>query len=183
MCLIIDSGSIKSSQLTQLNPAGARRYQDALEGLLSCAEAIDAAIQECRTRVVDMRKKGEQIIADAAERKALKKNAANGNDSGDDMSTSDDSSDDEDRSLSAASDELKMPKTPAGDEHRTRVRALHSRIRELQVVQHRIAFLLGDVYHVLGRSDAEDEAYAKADALRKELLRGDSSSMYPTSNI
>jgi E3 ubiquitin-protein ligase SHPRH len=156
----------KLAQLVQLSPTRGRKNQEAMQGLLACSNAIDEAIQDCQDRLVILRKKGEVIVAEAEANKA-KKLIDHEDDQPDVV---EDESDDEDGSID--SNELKMPKTPAGDEHRTRIRALHSRIRELQVVQHKIAFLLGDVYHVLGRTEVEDASYAKADALRKELLRG-----------
>lgn len=66
-----------------------------------------------------------------------------------------------------------LPKTPAGAEHATKRRALIQRMRECNLVLHRVKFLQGDVYHVLGaaHSDAENEAYATAERLRRDLLK------------
>ena len=77
---------------------------------------------------------------------------------------SDDDEDVEDRGL---------PKTPAGDDHRVKRIALLARLRECLIVLHRVKFLQGDVYHVLGSSysEKEDAAYADAENLRKDLLK------------
>lgn len=66
-----------------------------------------------------------------------------------------------------------LPKTPAGQEHGIKRRALQQRLRESNVTLHRVKFLQGDVYHVLGgsHSAAEDAAYAAAEEIRRSLLR------------
>lgn len=66
-----------------------------------------------------------------------------------------------------------LPKTPAGEDHRVKRAALLARLRECSMVLHRVKFLQGDVYHVLGSSysDKEDAAYADAETLRKDLLK------------
>ena len=66
-----------------------------------------------------------------------------------------------------------LPKTPAGEEHSIKRRALQQRLRECLMVLHRVKFLQGDVYHVLGalQSDKEDASYAAAETLRKDLLK------------
>ena len=47
-------------------------------------------------------------------------------------------------------------------------------MREARISLHKIKFLQGDVYHVLGKSYevSENEAYAAAEDLRRLLLRG-----------
>jgi E3 ubiquitin-protein ligase SHPRH len=67
-----------------------------------------------------------------------------------------------------------LPKNPAGEEHSIRRRALQQRLRECLMVLHRVKFLQGDIYHVLGasQSDKEDASYAAAETLRKDLLKG-----------
>lgn len=66
-----------------------------------------------------------------------------------------------------------LPKTPAGEDHRVKRMALLARLRECLIVLHRVKFLQGDVYHVLGSSSSEkeDAAYADAEGLRKDLLK------------
>ena len=62
---------------------------------------------------------------------------------------------------------------PAGEEHESKKRAIQSRLRECRVTYHRIKFLLGDVYHVLGESRADEEttAYEVAEEIRRILLK------------
>ena len=63
-------------------------------------------------------------------------------------------------------------RSPFGAEHRHRRNALQARLREVHVVLHQIRMRLGDVYHNLGDSAKEDEAYTAAEALRSRLLKG-----------
>ncbi|KAF7317918.1 SNF2 family helicase [Mycena kentingensis (nom. inval.)] len=57
-------------------------------------------------------------------------------------------------------------------EYRSRRRALKSRLREAQLVMHRVKFLQGDVYHTLGEAHAaaETTAYEAAESIRRVLL-------------
>ncbi|KAF4586100.1 hypothetical protein EYR38_010373 [Pleurotus pulmonarius] len=47
---------------------------------------------------------------------------------------------------------------------------LRNRLREVTIALHRAYFVMGDVYHVLGRKEEEDAAYAQAEDLRKSIL-------------
>lgn len=75
----------------------------------------------------------------------------------------------------ADSEDHDLPKTPAGQEHGNKRRALQQRLRESHVTLHKIKFLQGDVYHVLGASHSaeEDAAYAAADVIRRSLLKSE----------
>lgn len=70
-------------------------------------------------------------------------------------------------------DDRDIPRTPAGHEHKVKRRAIQQRIRDGRLLLHRVKFLQGDVYHVLGASHgpSEDAAYATAEELRRELLK------------
>lgn len=54
-----------------------------------------------------------------------------------------------------------------------RVGVIH-RIREAEILLHKVTFFKGDVYHTLGAkySKEEDAAYEKAESIRKKLLKG-----------
>lgn len=67
-----------------------------------------------------------------------------------------------------------LPKTAAGNEHRNKRVALRQRARDVRIVLHRVKFLQGDVYNVLGESFAAEEAaaYSVCEELRRELLKG-----------
>ncbi|KAJ7132049.1 SNF2 family N-terminal domain-containing protein [Mycena epipterygia] len=63
--------------------------------------------------------------------------------------------------------------TSATKEHRSRRRALKQRLRECRLVMHRVKFLQGDAYHMLGASQlaAENAAYEEAETIRRTLLK------------
>lgn len=51
-----------------------------------------------------------------------------------------------------------------------------NRLREADLLLHKVTFLMGDMYHTLGTkySKEEEEAYAKAELIRRKLLKGGS---------
>ncbi|KAK7030788.1 SNF2 family helicase [Favolaschia claudopus] len=63
--------------------------------------------------------------------------------------------------------------TQALKEFRIKRRALKQRLREAKLVMHRVKFLQGDAYHMLGatQSAAEDAAYAEAEKIRRGILK------------
>ncbi|KAF8512949.1 SNF2 family N-terminal domain-containing protein [Hysterangium stoloniferum] len=64
-----------------------------------------------------------------------------------------------------------LPRTRLGSEYRTRKRNLQARLREAYVLQHKVMFFLGDVFHVLEQARSEDKAYGEAENIRKSLLK------------
>jgi len=50
-----------------------------------------------------------------------------------------------------------------------------NRIREAELLLHKVTFLMGDMYHTLGEkySREEESAYAKAELIRRKLLKGE----------
>lgn len=75
------------------------------------------------------------------------------------------------------SDDGSRPETTASKEHRAKRNAMKIRLRECRLILHRIKFLQGDAYHMLGDSQAaaEDTAYGAAETIRQSLLKGRSS--------
>ncbi|KAJ7453930.1 hypothetical protein B0H11DRAFT_2176342 [Mycena galericulata] len=75
---------------------------------------------------------------------------------------SDDDDDDEDSS-----------RTAAAKEHRAKRTGLKHRLRDCRLVMHRVKFLQGDVYHMLGASQSvkENAAYGEAETIRRTLLK------------
>ena len=65
-------------------------------------------------------------------------------------------------------------KTTPIESHGSNLRSLKSRLREYRMLEHKILFTFGDLYHSLGPTHAssEDAAYEAADVIRKELLSG-----------
>jgi len=85
------------------------------------------------------------------------------------MVDDDSSLDDEDES----SDDSGLPKTPAGEEHLHKSRALQQRLRDCYLTLHRLKFLQGDMYHWMGESKVAEEAtsYKAADEIRGKILK------------
>jgi len=63
-----------------------------------------------------------------------------------------------------------LPANAEGEEHRAQRMPMTIRIREIQVVLHRIGFCLGDLYHTLGKENEERENYEAAETQRRSLL-------------
>ncbi len=69
--------------------------------------------------------------------------------------------------------EVEVKTISAKGEERRRIRlTLILKLRELEVLHHRVEFVLGDTYHRSGSSKEEDESYARAETLRRKLLKG-----------
>lgn len=70
-------------------------------------------------------------------------------------------------------DDGELPKTPAGEEHLHKSRALQQRMRDCYLLLHRVKFLQGDIYHWIGESKVTEEsaAYKAADEIRSKLLK------------
>lgn len=50
-----------------------------------------------------------------------------------------------------------------------------NRLREAELLLHKVTFLMGDIYHTLGvkYSKEEESAYEKAELIRRKLLKGE----------
>ena len=67
------------------------------------------------------------------------------------------------------------PDPQTGEDDETGKRSgITNRLREVELLLHKVTFLMGDVYHTLGAkySKEEESAYAKAELIRKKLLKG-----------
>jgi len=82
------------------------------------------------------------------------------------------------------SDNSGLPKTPAGEEHVHKSRALQQRLRDCYLTLHRVKFLQGDMYHWMGERKVVEElgAYKAADELRSKLLKCAFTSYHQTFN-
>jgi len=69
------------------------------------------------------------------------------------------------------------PDTDNGEDEDTGKRSgIANRLREAELLLHKVTFLMGDVYHTLGAkySKEEGEAYENAELIRRKLLKGES---------
>lgn len=166
---------IRYAQLQQKDDTVANHQQNALRTLVLAEEDTNKHLEEIKDALAKHDAKGKILIEEAAQLRQQResstetietsgKGKGKARDRGDERD--DDGSEDEDP------EEKGLPKTPAGEEHRVKRRTLKGRLREGYVLLHRVKFLQGDVYHVLGRSKEEDAAYQAAEQLRRQLLRG-----------
>lgn len=149
------------------------RHRRALETLLLAEDEANKLVDEVKNAIKDHEALGEVLKKETTAAREIRNMAVDepieygGKGKARELSPVSDDSEDYD-----------LPKTPAGQEHGIKRRALQQRLRECHVTLHRIKFLQGDVHHALGgrNSNAEDEAYAAAEELRRGLLKSMSES-------
>lgn len=162
---------VKSAQLLQKDETDKNRYQRVRDKLQEAETEVQQLIQELQNALADHDMKGKALKAEPVDRQS--KSDPMGKGKGQDIIDAGDAVDGDD-------DEQGLPKTPAGDEHLTKRRAIKHRLREGFLVLHKVKFLQGDIHHVLGKSTEEDAAYQVAEELRRQLLRGMDCSFHPT---
>jgi E3 ubiquitin-protein ligase SHPRH len=164
------------AQLQQHAANDFNRYPKALQTLKDAEKQANDMIGEIKTALDEHRAAGEVLKKEAAARReSLGMRASEASTSttdkgkGKERAISDIPSDNEDED----SDDKGL-RNPAGEEHTAKRGALQHRLREIKLVLHKVKFLQGDVYHMLGEaySSAEAEAYDAAEAIRRDLLRG-----------
>ena len=159
------------------------RYQSALETLDLADKDSQKHLEEIQTTLAKHDAKGKEMKAEAARLRQARARLSSPEvitvtqkGKGKERERfSDDENEDEDEEIDRDGEvdpeERDLPKTPAGEEHRIKRRAIKQRLREGQLVLHRVKFLQGDVFHVLGKSAEEDAAYQAAETLRHGLLK------------
>ena len=159
-------GLIRFSQLQQRDESDLNRYQHALDTLLRAEKEAVAMIEEVKTN----------LAAHTAKEVLWKKTTpVNGADSVNDA----DNGKGKQRQVSEGPSEIvdsedgDSLRTPAGEEYGKKRSALQNRLRECRLTLHQAKFLQGDIYHILGVSQSEDEAYGAAEKIRHDLLKGE----------
>ena len=160
---------VKCAQLLQHDESDKNRYQRARDKLQEAETEVHMHIKELEDVLANHDLKGKALKAEAAHHQQEKSDLS-GKGKGRTISEADESDDDDDDE--GDGEESGLPKTSVGDEHRTKRRAIKRRLREGFLLLHKVKFLQGDVYHVLGKSEEEDAAYQIADELRRKLLKG-----------
>lgn len=143
------------------------RYQNCLETLLLAEKETRKLIEEIESTIATH----EANKSSLQEEQEIDPEANTSNDRG--------KGKERQRSLSPLSDlesedsEDASNTSQAAKEHRTKRNGLKLRLRECQLVMHRVKFLEGDVYHMLGASQSEKEnaAYGEAETIRRTLLK------------
>ncbi|KAK7460694.1 hypothetical protein VKT23_009409 [Stygiomarasmius scandens] len=173
-------GLVMIAQLQQMESRSKNQFNEVLETLNAAEKETLKVRQEIESALAEHKAKGEILKKEAAALRAQRGPGPGLNDtgkgkgkeremsplSGSEEEEYDDEEDDED-----AEDDKGLPKTPAGKEHRDRGKALRQRLREIQIVLHRVKFLQGDVYHNLAQAAHEEKAYEDAEGLRKNILK------------
>jgi len=174
-------GLIRCAQLQQHNEDDRSRYHHALETLLSAEKEAKQLIHDVTASIADHDAKGDILKKEAA---ALREARMQPSNDGQDDSSFGKGKGKERQSLTPIparedTEDGDLPHTPAGEEHTIKRRSLQQRLRECHVTLHRVKFLQGDVYHILGasHSPAEDAAYEAAEEIRHDLLKSKSMSI------
>ncbi|KAK0502526.1 SNF2 family N-terminal domain-containing protein [Armillaria luteobubalina] len=154
---------VRLAQLKQHDNNDHSRYHRSLELLLAAEKEADGLIDEIELAITDHDAKGDVLKKEAPARRAPQPELP--------------SRKGKERELSWApsedTDDDGLPHTPAGEEHGIKRRALQQRLRESRMVLHRVKFLQGDTYHVLGDSFSVEEsaAYGESEEMRRNLLK------------
>jgi len=180
----------RHAQLIQHDKSIDARYYKALEILLEAEKAADQLVNDVNAAIIGLEAKAEELKKEAAaQRKARAQIEVQGPglglDKGKGKAPARDNSPSGDGQVSEYGEDGDLPRTPAGEEHLNKRRALQQRLRECYLVLHRIKFLQGDIYHVLGETEAakEDAAYAVAEDLRHRLLRSECHDCPPVTTL
>jgi E3 ubiquitin-protein ligase SHPRH len=137
------------------------RYQDARALLLAGNDHIQALIQDLRDEITAHDKKGNEM-------KQGRSDAQKETEGSESRKQRDESPQDEADEYSTG-----IPKTPAGTAWIHARAALVGRLREAQLVHHKVQFFLGDIYHILAPDSLEErQAYQAAENMRNQLLAG-----------
>lgn len=174
---------VNAAQLMQHGLGIDQRPQKCLEILLQAEREADEVVADILSTITDHDAEGVKLKAEMASLRAErgKRQAPRDNKVCDLEGTEGSRRDGSlDHHLSAFDDENDnesddggLPKTPAGDEHLHKSRALQQRLRDSYLTLHKVKFIQGDMYHWMGESKAveEDLAYNAADGIRKKLLK------------
>ncbi|KAG6335414.1 hypothetical protein ID866_3675 [Astraeus odoratus] len=170
---------VRLAQLQQHNEQDRDRYHRALEHLNTAERDANELIAEVKAAIAQHQQKGDALkkeartLRETRERIAGSDSSLTSLDKGKEKETARDPSPLSDEGNEDDMEDRGLPKTLAGEEHRTKRNGLQQRLRECNILLHKVKFLQGDVYHVLGpsHSEKEDACYGAADALRKDILK------------
>ncbi|KAJ7746946.1 SNF2 family N-terminal domain-containing protein [Mycena maculata] len=163
-------GLVRMAQLQQ-HGQDKNRYQHCLETLLLAEKETTKLVEEIESTIATHEANRSFLLKQEQETEQEPRNTSTPNDKGkgkererslsplSDLESDDDADDTSDNSAAKA--------------HRAKRNGLKHRLRESQLVMHRVKFLQGDVYHMLGetQSEAEAAAYGAAETIRRSLLK------------
>lgn len=149
------------AQLQQRNQGDLARYQHALETLLT-------AEIEANTLIEDLKAALEKLNSQPPKPSPPEKDTSDSNTEG------------------KGKERESSPDSQMGEDDETGKRSgIANRLREAELLLHKVTFLMGDVYHTLGvkYSKEEESAYAKAELVRRRLLKGNHISLFDHSML
>lgn len=172
-------------QLMQRNEDDARKYWNALEVLFAAEKEARELIDDVKAAIAEHQEKSEALKAETAKLRASRKTANSTDQQETEISRLDKGKgkerySSETPSVSDSEDDDDLPRNPLGEEYRIKKTALQHRLRECHIAFHKVLFLKGDIYHVLGQAHEaqENEAYTAAEELRRTLLKSKSSPIW-----
>lgn len=148
------------AQLQKENQQDLARYHHALETLLAAEIEANALIEDLRSTL-------EKLSSQASKSNSREQHAS------------------DDRKGKGKERESSPDSQPDEEEDVGKRNGIARSLREAEILLHKVTFFMGDLYHTLGAkySKEEDSAYAKAELIRKKLLKGDlHAPVYVTSN-
>ncbi|CAA7263986.1 unnamed protein product [Cyclocybe aegerita] len=152
---------LRTARLLQKVDTDMKRYQHSLEALKDAEEDAQQHVNEIKDILAQHDAKGKILI----EEPALLRQQRQESDpvpkikgKGKEREVESDDEDDGEVQDGEDSEEKKLPKTPAGEEHRNNEGPSAK-------------FFQGDMYHVLGNTADEDAAYNAAEKLRRQILK------------
>ncbi|KAI5993262.1 SNF2 family N-terminal domain-containing protein [Pisolithus albus] len=170
---------VRVAQLQQHCEKDLDRYQRALDHLLTAEKETNELIAEVKAVIAQHHQKGEalkkaaQVLRESRKQNLADQSQPPASHKGKDKEVVRESSPLSDDGDEEEVEDRGLPNTPAGEDHRAKRHGLQQRLRECYMVLHRVKFLQGDVYHVLGPSYSEKEnaCYSVAETMRKDLLK------------
>ncbi|OJT14448.1 hypothetical protein TRAPUB_9026 [Trametes pubescens] len=167
------SGMATLAQLIQQDESKLNRYREALDILLAAETDAKKLVSDLSDVLAEHAKEGEKLKEETSRLRELRHQATTHHAADHNKGKGRARSDSPDYD-SVEADEEGLPHNPIGDAHRAKAGMLQNRIRDARIILHKVKFLQGDVYHVLGEQYAnqENEAYAAAEELRRVLLKG-----------
>ncbi|KAL1937944.1 hypothetical protein VTO73DRAFT_12694 [Trametes versicolor] len=161
------------AQLLQQDESKLNRYREALDMLVAAETEAQKLVSDLSDVLSEHAKEGEKLKEETTRLRELRHQATSHHAADHNKGKGRARSDSPDHD-SVEADEEGLPHNPIGDAHRAKAGMLQNRIRDARIILHKVKFLQGDVYHVLGEqyTNQENEAYAAAEELRRVLLKG-----------
>lgn len=161
------------AQLLQQDESKLNRYREALDMLVAAETEAQKLVSDLSDVLNEHAKEGEKLKEETTRLRELRHQATSHHAADHNKGKGRARSDSPDHD-SVEADEEGLPHNPIGDAHRAKAGMLQNRIRDARIILHKVKFLQGDVYHVLGEqyTNQENEAYAAAEELRRVLLKG-----------